>query len=87
MHIQLCTFSNTARIRLRMSGIPRSASVIARGQSGKAGHAIAVMLSGSTYLGSCKNNQIKVQLCLIINRTVNELKRAKINQTKKIRNS
>uniref|UniRef100_A0A3Q7IY81 Uncharacterized protein n=1 Tax=Solanum lycopersicum TaxID=4081 RepID=A0A3Q7IY81_SOLLC len=35
-----------------MSGIPRSASVIARGQSGKAGHAIAVRLRGSTNLGS-----------------------------------
>lgn len=65
-----------------MSGIPRSASVIARGQSGKEGHAIAVMFSGSTYLGSCKNNQIKVGPCLIINRTVNEPKTEKINQTK-----
>ena len=66
-----------------MSGIPRSASVIARGQSGKEGHTIAVMFSGSTYLGSCKNNQTKVRLCLIINRTVNEPKKEKINQTKK----
>lgn len=37
-----------------MSGIPRSASVIASGQSGKAGHAIAVKLRGSTYLGCCR---------------------------------
>lgn len=36
-----------------MSGIPRSASVIASGQSGIAGHAIAVKLRGSTYLGCC----------------------------------
>ena len=46
------TFSNTALIRLRMPGIPRSASVIANGHIGKAGHAIAVKLRGSTYLGS-----------------------------------
>jgi len=36
-----------------MSGIPRSASVIASGHNGKAGHAIAVMLRGSTNLGCC----------------------------------
>lgn len=54
--IKSYTFSNTARTRLRMSGIPRSASAIAKGQSGKAGHAIAVTLRGSTYLGCCSKN-------------------------------
>jgi len=47
------TLSKTARIRLRMLGIPRSASVIASGHNGKAGHAIAVKLRGSTNLGCC----------------------------------
>lgn len=47
------TLSNTARARLSISGIPRSASVIANGHRGNAGHAIAVILRVSTCLGSC----------------------------------
>lgn len=46
------TFSNTARTLFRISGIPRSASVIASEHKGNAGQAMAVMLRESTYLGS-----------------------------------
>lgn len=56
------TFSNTARILFKMSGIPRSASVIAKGHNGKAGHAIDVKLRGSTYLGCCNNMWIKYEV-------------------------
>lgn len=57
--IIVITLSKTARTILRISGIPLSASVIASGQSGRAGQAMAVILRGSTYLGNCKfdNNE------------------------------
>lgn len=48
------TFSNMLRIRLRISGAPRSASAMASGHSGNAGHAIAVTFNGSTNLGDCE---------------------------------
>jgi hypothetical protein len=46
------TLSKTALIRLRIGRIPRSASVCARGHSGKAGHAMEVIFRGSTSFGS-----------------------------------
>lgn len=69
------TFSNTALTRLRMSGIPLSASVIANGQSGKAGQAIAVKLRGSTYLGCCAG-------AILIKTT--KMKKTKQNKTKQV---
>jgi len=45
-----------------MLGIPRSASVIARGHKGKAGQAIAVWFNGSTNSGCCTNKQWFAQL-------------------------
>lgn len=51
------TLSNNFRMLLRMSGAPRSASAIARGQSGNAGQAMAVTFNGSTNLGDCKGTK------------------------------
>lgn len=61
------TLSKTARTCLRMFGIPRSASVIANGQSGNAGHAIAVKLRGSTYLGCCPHGKfVKIHSMMLL---------------------
>jgi hypothetical protein len=43
-----------SRILCRISGAPRSASAIASGHSGSAGHAIADKCNGSTNRGDCK---------------------------------
>lgn len=48
------TIFKVARILRRISGAPRSASVIARGQRGRAGQASAVIFNGSIDFGSCK---------------------------------
>ncbi len=48
------TLSNMSRILCRISGAPRSASAIASGHSGSAGHAIADKCNGSTNRGDCK---------------------------------
>jgi len=46
-----------SRILCRISGAPRSASAIANGHSGSAGHAIADKCSGSTNRGDCNNGK------------------------------
>lgn len=53
-----------------MFGIPRSASVIARGHKGKAGHAIAVMLRGSTNLGCCSQQNRVIIGLMMKNKTI-----------------
>jgi len=46
-----------SQILCRLSGAPRSASPIANGNSGSAGHAIADKCSGSTNRGDCNNEK------------------------------
>lgn len=73
-----------ARIRLRIFGIPRSASVIARGHNGKAGHAIAVTLRGSTYLGCySQKNMVIIDLIMKNSNIIEGKKKSKIIKSKK----
>jgi len=55
----------TVLIRLRMGKIPRSASVCAKGHSGKAGHAMEVKFRGSTSCGSYIHGQLNTNFSYI----------------------
>ncbi|KAF5931543.1 hypothetical protein HYC85_027714 [Camellia sinensis] len=56
------SYVSISRVSFYSLGIPRSTSVIARGQNGKAGHAIAVTLRGSASIATCENCQEMVNV-------------------------